>query len=255
MRSAQRGVPAYVICTTPRSGSTLLCRLLAATGRAGNPDSYFHQPSLHSWLADFSLTPDAFASDREAAAAVFAAAWAKGEAGTGMFGLRLQRASFAFFIEQAALLYPEAATDAARISACFGETHFIHLTRRDKLAQAISMVKAEQTGLWHKAADGSELERLAPPGPPAYDARRIAEKVETLTALDAEWPIWFAREGIEPLTLAYEDLAANPQGALGQVLAALGLDPNVAKATSTPTVRLSDDINKEWAARFRAEQT
>ena len=33
----------YLICTTPRSGSTLLCELLADTGIAGRPDEYFQQ--------------------------------------------------------------------------------------------------------------------------------------------------------------------------------------------------------------------
>ena len=34
---------AYVICTSPRSGSTLLCKLLVATGVAGLPASHFHE--------------------------------------------------------------------------------------------------------------------------------------------------------------------------------------------------------------------
>src|SRR5215213_3769543 len=33
----------YLICTTPRSGSTLLCELLEGTGVAGRPDEYFQQ--------------------------------------------------------------------------------------------------------------------------------------------------------------------------------------------------------------------
>ena len=32
---------AYVVCSTQRSGSTYLCRLLASTGVAGNPQEYF----------------------------------------------------------------------------------------------------------------------------------------------------------------------------------------------------------------------
>src|SRR3954471_2058841 len=31
----------YLVCATPRSGSTLLCELLAATGVAGRPQEYF----------------------------------------------------------------------------------------------------------------------------------------------------------------------------------------------------------------------
>lgn len=245
----------YIICTAPRSGSTLLCRLLAATGRSGNPGSYFHTPSLDGWLGDYDLNREAFASDLDAAAAVFVAARADGEAGTGVFGLRMQRPSFAFFMEQASALFPNAATDAGRIAAAFGDTRYVYLSRRDKLAQAISMVKAEQTGLWHKTADGAELERLSPPKPPVYDAQRIREKRDELAAVDAEWPIWFAQEGIEPLSLAYEDLSADPQGTLAQVLAALGLDPALAAGANTPTAKLSDEINQQWADRFRAEHT
>src|SRR5438046_662736 len=31
----------YLVCATPRSGSTLLCEALANTGIAGNPKEYF----------------------------------------------------------------------------------------------------------------------------------------------------------------------------------------------------------------------
>src|SRR5690349_19289466 len=36
-------VPArsYLVCATPRSGSTLLCRALSQTGVAGRPEEYF----------------------------------------------------------------------------------------------------------------------------------------------------------------------------------------------------------------------
>lgn len=237
----------------PRSGSTLLCGLLAATGRAGNPDSYLHWQSLDKWLSDHDLIRESYTSDREAAAAVFAAAQKKGEAGTGIFGLRLQRPSFAFFMEQVTALFPGAATDAGRIRAAFGETLYIYLSRRDKLAQAISMVKAEQTGLWHRNADGSELERLAPPGPPAYDAQRISDKLNTLKALDAEWPVWFAQQGIKPLSLTYEGLSADPQGALAEVLGALGLDRALAQVIETPTAKLADKTSEAWERRFMAE--
>ncbi|MEM7269766.1 MAG: Stf0 family sulfotransferase, partial [Pseudomonadota bacterium] len=41
----------YVICTSPRSGSTLLCSLLKASGVAGAPESLFHEPSVEAWRA------------------------------------------------------------------------------------------------------------------------------------------------------------------------------------------------------------
>src|SRR3954468_15559667 len=33
----------YLVCGTPRTGSTLLCSLLTSTGVAGRPESYFRE--------------------------------------------------------------------------------------------------------------------------------------------------------------------------------------------------------------------
>ncbi len=39
----------YLVCATPRSGSTLLCKLLGQTGVAGHPEEYF-EALRHSGL-------------------------------------------------------------------------------------------------------------------------------------------------------------------------------------------------------------
>ena len=39
----------YLVCATPRSGSTLLCHLLDETGLAGHPEEYF-EALRHSGL-------------------------------------------------------------------------------------------------------------------------------------------------------------------------------------------------------------
>ena len=39
----------YALCATPRSGSTLLCDLLADTGVAGRPDSFFRPQAIAEW--------------------------------------------------------------------------------------------------------------------------------------------------------------------------------------------------------------
>jgi LPS sulfotransferase NodH len=200
----------YVICTSPRSGSTLLCKLLAATGVAGNPDSYFHRPSISGWPEDLGLARDPSAPDCELVEAIFRTAIAKGTLDTGIFGLRLQRHSFDFFTKQLLVLYPGRSTCVERFQAAFGRTLFVHLTRRDKVAQAVSYVKARQTGLWHAAPDGTELERLSPPQEPAYDANEIRTSLEEMTAHDDGWERWFAASGINPLRITYEGLSASP---------------------------------------------
>jgi len=243
----------YVICTSPRSGSTLLCRLLSATDRAGKPDSHFHVPALASWLEDYELARADFASETEALRAVFDAARRRGTGGTGIFGLRLQRKSFGFFMQQAAVLHPGPLSDRERIEAAFGPTLFIHLTRASKLDQAVSCVKAMQTGLWHRAPDGTEIERLSAPREPVYDAEAIASHVTEFTAADAAWNAWFEREDLQPLRLTYDALAADPAAVLARVLDALGLDPALAEGVDLPVAKLADATNEEWVERFRAE--
>jgi trehalose 2-sulfotransferase len=244
----------YVICTSPRSGSTLLCKLLAATGVAGNPDSYFHRPSISDWLADLGLAHDPSASDREVLQAVFRTAIAKGTLGAGVFGLRLQRHSFDFFTENLAVLYPGHPNDVTRFQAAFGRTLFVHLTRRDKVAQAVSYVKARQTGLWHAGPDGTELERHSPPQEPIYDAREIRTRLDEMTAHDDKWGRWFAASEIDPLRITYEDLSAGPTKTLRALLARLGLEREAAEGVEPAVVKLADDTNQDWMARFRSEQ-
>lgn len=243
----------YIICTSPRSGSTLLCRLLAATGTSGNPDSHFHSPSISAWMESFGLSADHLSSKRDVLTAVFDAAREYGTGDTGLFGLRLQRHSFDFFMKQLEFLNPGPSSDLQRIQAAFGETLFIHLTRSNKLEQAISLVKATQTGLWHKAPDGTELERLSAPQDPFYDADEIARNLSQLTALDEEWKAWFAKEKLEPLRIPYDALSADPADVLAQILDQMGLEREIAYGIDPPVAKLADAISRIWQERFLTE--
>ena len=251
---AESAYDSYIICTTPRSGSTLLCGLLKSTGVAGLPDSHFHTPSVERWLESYGLNGADFATRNDTLRAIFTAAKSRGTGDTGLFGLRLQRGSFDFFMQQLALCHPTATTDAARISAEFGRTLFIHLTREDKLDQAISRVKATQTGLWHRAQDGTELERLSAPQEPQYDAGAIADHMAALTALDAAWESWFNAENLTPLRVTYDELSQDPNTGLKHVLAALGRDPSLADGIKPTVAKLADKTSKIWAKRFLSEQ-
>ncbi len=243
----------YVICTSPRSGSTLLCKLLAATGIAGNPGSHFHSLSLSDWLSYYDLAPEASVSERDVLDAIFQAAIAKGSLETGTFGLRLQRHSFDFFVQKLAVLHSGLSSDSQRFRAAFGRTSFIHLTRRDKVEQAVSYVKAHQTGLWHVAPDGTELERLSPPIELIYDGNDIRARFEEVAAYDRDWERWFATEDIDPLRITYDALSAHPIETLSQILDHLGLDIEAASGVEPGVAKLADETSQDWVARFRSE--
>jgi LPS sulfotransferase NodH len=244
----------YIICTSPRSGSTLLCKLLAATGKSGNPGSHFHDPSIADWQRYYGLSADHFSTEHAALTAIFDAARAHGTGNTGMFGLRLQKRSFSFFMQQMDILHPGYSSDLERIQAAFDNTLFIHLTRANKLDQAISLVKATQTGLWHKAADGTELERLSAPQEPFYDADEITRQLNELSALDEAWKVWFDREKLQPLQISYDELSGDPAGVLAEILDELGLNREMAYYISPQVAKLADATNRIWAERFLAER-
>jgi trehalose 2-sulfotransferase len=252
-RSTMTDYASYMICSAPRSGSTLLCRLLAETGVAGRPASYFHEPSLAEWKRRLGVEPEAAASEREVVGACIQAAQSRGCSDNGIFGLRLQRPSFDFFFSQLALVHAEGRSERARFEGVFGRTLFIHLSRADKVEQAVSCLKAEQTGLWHVAADGSDVERIGPPREPEYDGQALQAWVDAMTGYDRDWNTWFASEASEPVRITYDHLSRDPQGTLRRVLDSLGLDPAAAGHVAPSLRKMADDTNQAWVTRFRAE--
>ena len=145
-------------------------------------------------------------------------------------------------------------SDSARFRSAFGPPFYVHLSREDKVAQAVSRLKAEQSGLWHVNADGTERERQKPGQAPVYDARGLSEQVARLEEHDAAWESWFTRQGTQPLRIAYEALSTEPQATLATVLSALDLDPAIAGTVEPRTAKLADSGIREWATRFRKEQ-
>ncbi len=178
----------------------------------------------------------------------------RGTGETGIFALRLMWPSLADLMARLELVFPGLADDAARLEAAFGAPLYVHLSRRDKVSQAVSRLKAHQTGLWHMGADGTERERTALHQAPVYDFERLAGFVAEAETADAEWNRWFARHGITPVRMSYEDVAADPRTASAQVLVALGRDPELAQAAEIRTAKMADAESRDWVARFERER-
>ena len=243
-------IRSYLMCSTPRSGSTLLCDLLKQTGVAGRPNSFYRAQSIAEYAEDFGLTPSA-SLDFERC--YLAAVIKKGTGETGIFGIRLHALSLFELLGRLAMLYPEQRTDADRLAAAFGTPLYIRLRRHDKVAQAISRVKAEQSGLWHRHVDGAERERVKPPEAPVYDAAKLRAYIDEVVEQEALWDAWAKDQNITPLDIGYEELSANPKATLAKILEALGRDPEAADRAEVQTAKLADATSLEWAARYRAE--
>jgi trehalose 2-sulfotransferase len=173
----------YLVCATERSGSTLLCELLGATGIAVRPEEYFEyldatgrvrQPREYfdadtdAEILDLlpALLPPLAPGDWEAR---LADALLRGTTPNGVFGTKMMWAYLPDFLAHAE---PE--------QALGGELHWIHVGREDKLAQAISLWRAVQTAQW-RAEDREG-------GEPVFHAGAIAAFIRRFEEHERGWP-------------------------------------------------------------------
>jgi len=243
----------YILCGTPRTGSTLLCDLLASTGRTGRPDSFFRRENIAEWADEWRLPKRETMTDAAFEIAYLRAANMAGRGETAMFGMRLMRENVDELSAMLDRIYPQLLSDRARLERAFGKLCYIHLSRADKLAQAVSLVKAEQTGLWHIAPDGTEIERLAPAAEPRYDFRRLKHEVTRLDRFDAAWNAWFEKQGVVPHRVTYERLSIDPAATVIDICEALGAPPPKPEDIRPGVAKLADDISLEWIARYRSD--
>ncbi|QIG50209.1 Stf0 sulfotransferase [Nordella sp. HKS 07] len=244
---------AYIICGTPRTGSTLLCDLLASTKRAGNPDSFYGRKFLAWWAGEWNLPSPDTMSEHDYNLVYLNAAIKVGKGGTDISGLRLMWENLGELSAILDQIHPGLPSDRARLEKAFGKILYLHLSRENKLAQAVSLIKAEQTGLWHVAPDGTEIERLSPPKDPEYDFERIRRELAELEDYDVAWNSWFAEQDITPLRIGYETLSADPAATLTRICAALGISAPDADKVKPGVAKLSDETSLDWMRRYRMD--
>jgi LPS sulfotransferase NodH len=146
----------------------------------------------------------------------------------------------------AAADHGSAVTDVELLSAQLGRLRFVHLRRRDAVAQAVSWAKALQTHYWHPG------EAVEPGGQhPHYDEELIDRLVAAIETFEADWKHWFDAHGIAPCQLVHEELAADPLRAAQRVLDFLGLEVPPDRQLVIGHRRQADHVNADWAARFR----
>ena len=235
----------YMLCTTPRTGSTLLCALLAATGRAGVPESYFRAQDIDARVDDWGLRlQDGSFDFGEFVASVRN----QGTTANGVFGVRMMWGTLTELVG-ALRAAGQTATDHQVLVRTFGELRFVYLRREDLVAQAVSRLRAEQTGVWHVrgAADASPSAAAA-----RYDRVAIQGYLEEAVAHDDAWNRWFAEHGLSPLRLTYEDLVSGQDEVLRTLLGHIGVAPP-AVPLQVSNRRMADSVSLEWCDRFRTE--
>ena len=240
--------PSYLVCATERSGSTLLCELLAGTGVAGRPEEFFEflsvsgrvrqpreyfppgtDPSILELLAPLDPPLPALPHSRR-----LADARERGTTPNGVFGAKMMWAYLPDFLAHGE---PEAQ---------LGPLRWVHVERRDTVAQAISLWRAVQTAQWRAEDRDTDVE-------PCFHAGAIAHLKDRLERHAAAWREWFAERGIEPLEIVYEEFAQEPRATICRVLDHIGVPSADVHVPEPPMRRQADARSQEWVDRFREE--
>lgn len=252
----------YLVLATQRSGSTLLVESLRATGQAGEPQEFFQYlpntslaPQPREWFADVSdeavlrlLAP----LDPGTPATETSEQWrtrilAEGRTANGVWGGKLMWNQTPLLIDWANGLPNRSGSDLkSAIEDVLGDVVLVHVSRQDRVAQAVSMWRAVQTQVWRGHAE-PEVDARA-----EYHADGIAHLHAILEDQEQQWANWFADAGLEPLEVDYHELAADTTGQVARVLEALGLDPSLAPPPALQ--RQSNDRSNDWIERYRAER-
>jgi trehalose 2-sulfotransferase len=261
----------YLVCATPRSGSTLLCHLLDQTGLAGHPEEYFEalrhsglprrpheyfDPDRHANIVErlaFREMPEGPATPSElwrpeTYDRYLAWALREGTTPNGVFGAKLM---WGYLGDFAQLLRGIDGMDGLPVPDLLGRAfpnlRYVRITRRDKVRQAVSLWRAVQTQAWrreeggHGNGEGRE---------PTFSFRAINYLVRLLTAHDASWDAYFLGLGHEPLSVTYEEMAESYEPVVRRVLEHVGVEVPADLHVEAPRLKAqADERSERWVAR------
>jgi LPS sulfotransferase NodH len=266
---------AYLVCSTQRSGSTLLCQLLASTGVAGRPEEFFEAraetglpPHPGYFLAGLPRTGAGIRDDLRPTdgpsysdlrtvggwEAHLQRTFRLGTTPNGVFGAKLMWNQLPDVEQHAAAVDRFAGlTGIELLEELFDGPNglrYVWMRRRDKVRQAISLWRALQTRTW----------RLENPTKPdskpvlRYSFDGIEHLRRRLNADDQAWGRFFDGNGIAPLELEYEeDVLPDPAAAVARVLQFVGVEAPTDWRPSPRLRRQADELSDEWAAAYHRD--
>lgn len=101
----------------------------------------------------------------------------------------------------------------------FQDPLFIYLTRGDKLGQAISLYKANASGVWHNRGTPDTQ-----PKEVGYNEVEILSCLMSVLSEDEAWRHWLKANDIPHAHMEYEDFITDPPGKLVEALKPFRID-------------------------------
>ena len=267
----------YLICATPRSGSTFLCEVLTNTGIAGNPKEYFEalkdtglprrpkeyftdldNVEISEILGNYSRLDDESVQplfwDGSSYPVYLAQVLEEGTTPNGVFGAKMMWGYFDDFIQNLRLVpsYRDLIVPDL-MATIFPNLQYIQVTRLDKVRQAVSLWKAIQTWTWKmeedpslsRSHDQSSLHTLT------FHFEAIDYLVRRIIAHEAQWQEYFEQSNIQPFTVVYEHLTAAYEQTLFKILHYLQIPIPENLVLPKPRMKKqADTLNEAWVQQY-----
>lgn len=198
----------YVIAYTSRVGSTWLCDLLKSSGLVGAAGEYLNVSDPDERKAAFDRIGEIIESHSV----------------NGIGGIKVASRFAGRFLSE--------------------DTTWIHLQRRDKVGQAISMVRSRGANRWHVRG------KQKPIPWPDYDRDDINGRLKAIDEATAHWRKFFRVNKITPLEVWYEDLMEDQDREVRRCLEAIGVERPGALDLKTNLHILRDDTTELWRQRY-----
>lgn len=222
-----------IVCSSQRTGSTLIADLLHRAGVATGCEEFFESGNVmpRRLLPALGLSMAEAEGDITRYVERIKAHW---PAGPGRFlTVKIHRHHFT-----------EWTRHGLDLERHFPQARYLVCNRGDYLKQAVSALKANQTESW--ASDQK------PRRAPVYDFAELRAQIDLLIREQLEWEAYFSQRSIEPYRLTYETLDRNYRASVRDICAWLGspLSRWQLMVLRTSMKRQRDGINQEWEARY-----
>jgi LPS sulfotransferase NodH len=277
----------YLVCATPRSGSTLVCHALTETGVAGRPEEYFEalrhsgrprrpeeyflgveDQSIRDHLGERAQgsepTPRSPLWSRAAYDRYLEWVMETGTTPNGVFGAKLMWGYFGDFVS---LLRNVPAYRDLPLADLLGEVFpaltLVRVVRANKVRQAVSLWKAVQTATWREDQAKSKATSIEDDGSPPFKTfieehrpqlrfhyQAIDHLLTQLLEEEASWDAFFEHTRIKPVLVLYENFEADYETSTLNLLSRLGLEPPADFSLEPRMKRQSDSVNDDWAKRY-----
>lgn len=237
----------YVICATPRTGSSLLCEALQSTGLAGRPKEYF-SPEAETKLCK--------KWESRNFKEYFERALAEATTPNGVFGFKIMMLDFSEYLikklREIAAPQDQELPEAELLHRFFPDLRYIWITRRNKVRQAVSLSRAIQTSIWEVRTD---KKTRAPQHDPRYRFNIIDLLMQRMVIHEARWHEYFAKNNIKPMIVFYEDFVNSYQETTGEMLKFIGLNGGEDLLPgNTLRTKQADQLSEMWVERFIREK-